>query len=176
MTESLETMGGLFNNFGAGAAVAALFALAFGTFNNSLAVKLGAQRQPAKRDGVDMLNDHVVLSLQIKKVGATRVRLVGCDVALTAMGGSAEEQSQLDEQSKLASAALLEDLRISTGDGVALVPEDELEFQTHFIVPRGLAVHVKLLLHGKRVRLGAWRFANPDWSSSLVVLPKPQNE
>lgn len=156
-----------------GATVAVIAGWALGKFNNSMEVDLAAKRQ----HGVLLKNgtvgdfDDVQLSLNLKKTGYTRVRLVECQVQLEANGASETDRRELVSVAAAASASLTNDFRISTGSGVALVPEDAVQFEAHLRIPRDIPVRIRLVIRGKMMLMEWLGIAQPDWASSVVVLP-----
>jgi hypothetical protein len=54
---------------------------------------------------------------------------------------------------------------------LALVPDDEVQFQVPFRAPSNLLIHAKILLRGNMVVFEYLPITEPEWSSSIVVLP-----
>lgn len=162
----------LLGKAGAGVALALFAAWAIGKFNNSIALTLSAERQSSLNQSVEASDDDLALGLKIKKTGSTRVRLVACEVVIEADGATSEQVHVLQMASKHASAVLTKDFQISSGDGMALVPEDEVSFQAHVKVPSKLALHIKTVIKSRQMIMEYLPSASPDWSSSIVVLPQ----
>jgi hypothetical protein len=166
----------LLGKAGAGVALALFAGWAIGKFNNSIALALSAERRLSLNQSTEASDDDLAIGLKIKKTGSTRIRLLACDVTIESDGTTPEQLKLLQLASTRASDVLTKDFQISSGDGVALVPEDEVSFQAHVKVPSSLALHIKTVIKSRQMIMEFLPSARPDWSSSIVVLPRSSRE